>query len=109
MGGGGPARAGGGGTSEKGLGEVGGTGGEGPSEVGGTGREGPGGGSSRGALCTGFTLVKVNAKNWIILSLGGLTKPSSLVHLYFRTFSPTFGSLRPPTPKELGHKPNKNV
>jgi hypothetical protein len=25
------------------------------------------------------------------------------------TISPTFGPLRPPTAKELGHKPNKNV
>jgi hypothetical protein len=25
------------------------------------------------------------------------------------TFSPTFGPVRPPTTKELGHKPNKNV
>jgi len=25
------------------------------------------------------------------------------------TFSPTFGLLRPPTAKELGHKPNNNV
>jgi hypothetical protein len=25
------------------------------------------------------------------------------------TFSPPFGPLRPPTPKELGHEPNKNV
>jgi hypothetical protein len=25
------------------------------------------------------------------------------------TFSPTFGPLRPPKAKELGHKPNKNI
>jgi len=53
--------------------------------------------------------IKVNAKNWILSSLGWLIEPSSLVHLYFMTFSPTFGLLRPPTAKELGHKPNNNV
>jgi hypothetical protein len=53
--------------------------------------------------------IKVNANNLILSSLGWLIEPSSLVHLYFMTFSPTFGPLRLPMAKELGHKPNKNV
>jgi hypothetical protein len=36
-------------------------------------------------------------------------KPSTFIHLYFMTFSSTFGSVRPSTTKELGHEPNKNV
>jgi len=47
------------------------------------------------------------AKQWRLMLRIGFFQV--WVQLYFMTFSPTFGPLRLPTTKELGHKPNKNV